>query len=232
MRFIKTVFVLLLLAFFGIGAFIWSGYYDVGADTAHWRVTETALETLRSRSIITRAEAVAPPDLSNAELIQSGAGNYEAMCAGCHLSPGRDETELSRGLNPQPPTWDALGRLDPRVAFWAIKHGIKGSGMPAWGKSMDDGYVWGMVAFLQLLPKLDATQYGAYIASSDGHSHGGGETHDHHASSAEAQASPPSQPPAAEPAPASESTPHEHDDAPAKPDSPEQESDEHADHEH
>jgi hypothetical protein len=36
----------------------------------------------------------------------------------------------------------ALGRTGPRStrarAFWVLKHGIKASGMPAWGKSMDD----------------------------------------------------------------------------------------------
>jgi hypothetical protein len=52
--------------------------------------------------------------------------------------------------------------------------------MPAWGKSMGDAYIWGMVAFLRQLPKLDAAQYRARVASSGGHSHGGGESDEHH----------------------------------------------------
>ena len=68
----------------------------------------------------------------------------------------------------------------PSHHFWVIKHGIKASGMPAWGKSMGDEYIWGMVAFLQQLPKLDAAQYKALVASSGGHSHGGGESGEHH----------------------------------------------------
>ncbi len=51
--------------------------------------------------------------------------------------------------------------------------------MPAWGKSMADPYIWGMVAFLQQLPSLDAEQYTALAASSGGHQHGGGETKMH-----------------------------------------------------
>ena len=34
--------------------------------------------------------------------------------------------------------------------------GIKASGMPAWGKSMGDEYIWNMAAFIQKLPTLDA----------------------------------------------------------------------------
>jgi hypothetical protein len=51
--------------------------------------------------------------------------------------------------------------------------------MPAWGKSMADPYIWGMVAFLQQLPSLDAEQYKALATSSGGHQHGGGESKMH-----------------------------------------------------
>ncbi|MCX7563678.1 cytochrome c [Xanthomonadaceae bacterium XH05] len=61
-----------------------------------------------------------------------------------------------------------------------IKHGIKASGMPAWGKNMGDEYIWNMAAFLQVLPTLDATAYKELVDSSEGHSHGGGETQGHH----------------------------------------------------
>ncbi|CAM5309226.1 hypothetical protein SSTU70S_06308 [Stutzerimonas stutzeri] len=49
------------------------------------------------------------------------------------------------------------------------------------GKSMGDPYIWGMVAFLERLPQLDAAQYRALVAQSEGHQHGGGEPdmHDH-----------------------------------------------------
>jgi hypothetical protein len=97
---------------------------------------------------------------------------------GCHLAPGMAATELSKGLYPAPPdlTRHPVGAAE---AFWVIKHGIKASGMPAWGKSMDDEYIWNMAAFLQRLPDLGPEQYEALVASSGGHSHGGGETRPH-----------------------------------------------------
>lgn len=160
----------------GGAAAIYSGAYDVGADAPHTRPVYALLETARERSIAVRADDLqVPTDLGDPARIRQGAGNYNAMCAGYHLTPGAEETELSKGLYPKPPNL-SLSRVRPAEAFWTIKHGIKASGMPAWGASMDDEYIWNMTAFLQELPKLDKAKYDALVASSGGHSHGGGET--------------------------------------------------------
>jgi mono/diheme cytochrome c family protein len=187
MKTLVTVAVTLLVLGVLVIAYVWSGRYDIGADNPHTPPVRALLEMARERSIETRSAGISAPDLTRAELIRSGAGNYDAMCAGCHLSPGMDVTELSKGLYPQPPNFTKTTVADPGEAFWAIKHGIKASGMPAWGKSMDDEYIWGLVAFLQRLPDLDAGEYAAAVAASEGHSHGGGETgatrdHEHDAS--------------------------------------------------
>ena len=180
MKLLKTLVVLALLGMVMAAAVIWSGVYHVGADDPHWSATYRVLEVARQRSIAVRAADIEVPDLSDAELIRSGAGNYSAMCVTCHLSPDAAETELSIGLYPRPPRWDALGQTDPAEAFWVLKHGIKASGMPAWGKSMDDRYLWGMVAFMQQFPGMTAAQYSAQVSASDGHSHGGGDPHAGH----------------------------------------------------
>jgi mono/diheme cytochrome c family protein len=156
--------------------FVQSGLYNVAADVPHTRPVHAMLESLRERSIARHAASVQPPDLEDAELIRQGSGNYDAMCVSCHLAPGVADTELSKGLYPTPPPLAKTGIDHPGEAFWVIKHGIKATGMPAWGKSMEDQYIWGMVAFLQELPKLDEERYRRLVASSGGHSHGGGET--------------------------------------------------------
>ena len=178
---IITVAVLALVALLVVVGYVWSGSYDIGADSAHTRPVYSMLETLRERSIAIRAGRLQPPaNLNDMALIRQGAGNYDAMCTGCHLGPGIEPTELSRGLYPAPPNLSTAGEFVPSHHFWVIKHGIKASGMPAWGKSMGDEYIWGIVAFLQQLPKLDAAHYRALVASSGGHSHGGGESGEHH----------------------------------------------------
>jgi hypothetical protein len=193
----KSLFLVAVLAFVAtaiVAGFVWSGLYNIGADDAHTRPVYALLETVRERSIQARAGALAVPDLEDADLVRQGAGNYDSMCTGCHLAPGMAPTELSKGLYPQPPAFATTAAGDPRHDFWVIKHGIKASGMPAWGPSMDDRYVWGMVAFLQRLPGLDAAQYRALVASSGGHSHGGGES-PAQAAPADAAAAPHAHPP-------------------------------------
>ena len=166
-------------AVFAAGGFVWSGVYNIAADDPHTRPVYALMDTMRERSIAVRAKKLhPPPNLDDPALIRQGAGNYNAMCMSCHLAPGMAETELSKGLYPAPPNLSKQ-TVDAASAFWVIKHGIKASGMPAWGGSMDDEFIWNMSAFLQKLPKLDKAGYQALVASSDGHSHGGGETGGH-----------------------------------------------------
>lgn len=180
MKHVITVSAVLAVLAVGAGAFAYSGLYNIGADDPHTKPVYAFMQELRMRSIARQAQSLKVPDLSDPALIRQGAGNYNAMCSGCHLAPGHQPTELSKGLYPSPPALADTVRNVPAHDFWVIKHGIKASGMPAWGKSMQDQYIWGMVAFLQQLPKLDDAHYDALVASSGGHSHGGGESGEHH----------------------------------------------------
>lgn len=159
----------------GFALFIGSGTYNVAADEPHSTFVYRLLEATRERSIAAHAEDIEVPELEDPARVRRGAGNYDAMCKGCHLAPGMAESELSVGLYPAPPNLAKHARTDSAAAFWIIKHGIKTTGMPAWGKSMEDMYIWDMVAFLHKLPALSPEQYQAEVAASGGHSHGGGE---------------------------------------------------------
>ena len=150
---------------------VWSGAVDVAADSPHGATVFKLLETARERSIAARAGGIEVPALSDPEAVRRGAGNYDSMCAGCHLAPGAKDTELSRGLYPAPPNLARGEPSEPARAYWIIKHGIKATGMPAWGKSMEDHYIWDMVALLQVLPRMSAEQYLLEVGLSEGHSH-------------------------------------------------------------
>jgi mono/diheme cytochrome c family protein len=161
-------------------AFVYAGVFNIAADAPHSPLTYTIMETVRSRSIATRARDIHPPVLNDAALIATGAEHYAAMCSGCHLAPDKKDSEIRAGLYPQPPDLTKHLHASPAEAFWVIKHGIKMSGMPAWGKTHDDASIWGLVAFLQKLPELTAVQYQA-LAKTEGevhheHTHG---KHDH-----------------------------------------------------
>lgn len=161
--------------------FVYAGIFNVAADKPHWGFTYRVVETVRDRSIAARARNVSAPPLDYASMARRSAGNYDSMCVGCHLAPGMEDTELTRGLYPKPSNLAEHGlRRSPEQTFWIIKHGIKASGMPAWGKSIEDRYIWDMVVFLRKLPSMTAEQYQAEVVASGGHSHGGGETPGQH----------------------------------------------------
>lgn len=155
-----------------LAGLLWSGVYSFAADVPHSAPVSAIIELARERSIEVRADDIDVPALGGQDIAIKGAGNYQAMCAQCHLAPGKEATELHRGLYPSPPRL-ARHRVDPAEAFWAIKHGIKASGMPAWGESMNDADIWNLVAFLRVLPSLDQAAYKAMVERSAGHAHGG-----------------------------------------------------------
>ncbi|RUL71869.1 c-type cytochrome [Dyella choica] len=159
---ISTLAVAVILALLGF-AYAWSGYYNVGADVPHWPATYRFLDMARDRSIEHQAESISVPKLDDPALILKGAGQYAAMCTGCHLAPGMHDSELRAGLYPQPPV---LGQepIDPREAFWVIKHGIKLTAMPAWGATHDDQTIWSIVAFVRKLPGMTPAQYKDIVA--------------------------------------------------------------------
>lgn len=155
---LATIAVLVVGAASAFALFAWSGAYSFAADERHAEAVSSLLERMRERSIHVRSESLVVPPLEDQKLILQGAGQYAAMCTGCHLRPGMKNSEIRPGLYPLPPNL-SQHRVDPKDAFWAIKHGIKMSAMPAWGASHDDGTIWSMVAFLQKLPGMSAEEY-------------------------------------------------------------------------
>jgi mono/diheme cytochrome c family protein len=147
-------------------AFVSLGAYNFAADVPHTRVVQDLIEYARDRSVEVRAEDIAAPDLNDPKLIAQGADHYAKMCTGCHLAPGMTDNGMRTGLYPKPPALAAQEADDPAVEFWIVKHGLKMSGMPAWGKTHSDEEIWAIVAFLQKLPGLTPEQYKAMTASS------------------------------------------------------------------
>lgn len=147
----------------GVILFIGSGGYDIGADTPHWEMTRKLMEIVRDRSIAVRANQIEVPDLQDEQLVLKGAGQYAAMCVNCHLAPEQKDSEIRPGLYPKPPNLSEQ-RVDPKTAFWVVKHGLKMTGMPAWGLGHDDATLWSIVAFVTKLPGLSAEHYKDMVA--------------------------------------------------------------------
>ncbi|AOY43057.1 MULTISPECIES: c-type cytochrome [Psychrobacter] len=165
MKFLLGVLFTVVVAIVGVFTVVMSGVINIGADQGHSPLVYNFLETARNRSIANASKDIVVPDLEKVD-ISSGGADYKDMCAGCHLSPGVESTDFSESLYPKPPNFTNAQVVDryktdagAQQSFWAIKHGIMASGMPAWGASHDDDRMWAMVAFIRSLPELNENQY-------------------------------------------------------------------------
>ena len=195
-----TIILVVLVVVGGLtGIVIYSGVYNIGADAPHTRLVHGLFQQLRESSITRHSKNIPiPADLGDRRRIGVGAGLYQEMCVGCHVAPGVEKTEMSQGLYPPAPDLARVAGRPAAEQFWIIKHGIKSTAMPAWGKTHTDELIWDMVAFLQALPKMNAQQYEAAVASapeshegmvkdmhgehetaSEPHTHAHAETHTH-----------------------------------------------------
>ena len=139
--------------------FVVSGVYNIGADDHHTKIVLAVIEQLRERSIAVRARTIEVPALEDPKRVAAGAERYAALCVGCHLAPGLTKSDIRSGLYPHPPSLAQEEVRDSRRAFWTIKHGIKMSAMPAWGKSFDDAAIWDIVAFVRKMPEMTSETY-------------------------------------------------------------------------
>ena len=164
----STAFVvatLMVVAAFS-GVLIYTGVYNIGADAPHSRLVYGLLRDVRERAIAHHSRnIVVPNDLNDPKRIAAGAGLYNEMCTVCHLGPGVEKSEMSQGLYPQAPELANGNNHTPAQQFWIIKHGVKLSAMPAWGKTHNDQLIWDMVAFIRQLPKLTPAHYKNAVAS-------------------------------------------------------------------
>ncbi len=162
---INTVIVTVVVIVLGVIGFIYSGIYNVAATSKDSALMHWALETTRDRSIDSRGEDIQVPPgykLDDPKLIQAGFDHYNDMCVVCHGAPGEEPGEARKGLNPEPPLLaESKEDIPPGELFWVIKHGIKMTGMPAWGPTHTDDKIWAMVAFVKKVRGMTPAQYKA-----------------------------------------------------------------------
>jgi len=145
-----------------------TGIIDFDASNGQWGVTDWFFNTSAQQSITLRSAWVGVPDLDDPAGIRRGAGHYDMVCAACHGSPAGPPEQFADDLVPAPPRLlDRMANWHPDARlFWTIKHGVKRSAMPAWPTQMRDDEVWDMVAFLNVMAAMPASEY-AELAGTD-----------------------------------------------------------------
>lgn len=165
-----------VLALLGVGGLIvvYTGAYNVAATEEHTAFTRWAFDTTMHNAVEQRAAAHAPPGTVGPDRIAAGATAYRASCQHCHAGPGVERADWASGMRPRPPhLTEAATKWEPAEVFWLDRHGIRMSGMPAFGPTHDDEQLWNIVAFVKQLPAMTPERY-ASLGAGAGAGGGGG----------------------------------------------------------
>jgi mono/diheme cytochrome c family protein len=182
MKYLLTAGIVLACLVVGAIIFAWFGIYNIAATEPHWGITSSLIGMLRDRSIAVRSEDVQVPNLNDAKLREKGFPHYHEMCRLCHGAPAYQPTEFAEGLYPSPPSLTAghvQQELRDAEIYWIVKHGLKMTGMPAFGPTHDEEELWGLVAIVEDIPRMSAERYRYLIESMNpdeesGHEHSHG----------------------------------------------------------
>lgn len=157
--FIAGAVALLILALVVAAVVAFGGLYPVAASDPHSAGVKWFVAQSRDHAVERGAAGLTAPKFSPAD-IREGAGHFKGMCQECHGGPGAEPEEFASGMNPHPPNLARAARdLSVPEVFWIAKHGIKMSGMPAFGKTDEDEELWKVAAFVKALPAFSAAEY-------------------------------------------------------------------------
>jgi mono/diheme cytochrome c family protein len=140
----------------------------LAAYTVVRRGVSTRAEPSRVEELLARGmRRLATPGAVRAEpnpvepseaVLGEALGHFADHCAVCHANDGSGDTEIGRSLYPRSPDMRAAEtqRLTDGELFSIIEHGIRLTGMPAWGTGTPEGEraSWGLVHFIRRLPAL------------------------------------------------------------------------------
>lgn len=90
------------------------------------------------------------------ENLIAGVKLYATNCAVCHGDAGGKPTDVAKGLYQHPPQLANDGVEDDPdgVTYWKLYHGIRWTGMPAFGHTLTQDQLWQLTLFLSKMDKL------------------------------------------------------------------------------
>src|SRR3546814_18162959 len=109
-------------------------------------------------------DLTAPAEITPA-MIAAGAREYKTMCAHCHGGIGASRAGWAETMRPKPPALaHAAQGWSLEEVNWIVDHGIKMSGMPAFGGKHEEATICITAAFVKALTEMSEEQYARYYA--------------------------------------------------------------------
>jgi mono/diheme cytochrome c family protein len=145
-----------------VAALVWMALQGISAKPEPPAVEAAVARRARQLLIPASARARTNPEPDSPEGRADALAHWADHCASCHGADGRGQTEMGRGLYPRSPdmTAAATQSLSDGSLFYIIEHGVKLTGMPAWGNLTPEGELssWRLVRFIRRLPSLSEAE--------------------------------------------------------------------------
>ena len=112
--------------------------------------------TMRSLAVPSSMKKAKNPFTATPELIAEQRAHFADHCAICHANDGSGETTIGKNMYPKPPDMRQAQtqNLTDGEIYSIIHHGIRLTGMPAWGDAVKGDESWKLVLFIRHLPTL------------------------------------------------------------------------------
>lgn len=126
------------------------GLMPVNADGTHSSLEARIMPRVLHASIVRHASADTNRLEVNEENLKAGASTYKEMCARCHSTSAGNPSVYGQSFYPPAPQLaGGMSNYTDSQLFWTIKHGIRNTGMPAWGAMLSDDEIWQLVSLLK-----------------------------------------------------------------------------------
>jgi mono/diheme cytochrome c family protein len=157
-NFVLGVILTLLILILGGLALLNFGYMPTNADAVpphmEHRIAMTALDASMERHAPRVNNPVAPTD----DNIIEGMKIYTMNCSVCHGTLDNKPSPLEKSFYPPVPQLILDPLDDPEWhIFYAVRTGVRYTGMPAWDKALTEQDIWKVTTFLSRVQKLPPT---------------------------------------------------------------------------
>jgi mono/diheme cytochrome c family protein len=146
---------LLMMIVGGVGYAITTG---LSARPAPGAIETRLARAVRRLSVPSDVREQTNPFASSPDVMGKVRNHYARYCATCHANDGSGDTQMGRNLFPRAPDMRqaATQGLSDGELFYIIEHGVRFTGMAAWGDGSPAGEElgWKLVQFIRQLPKL------------------------------------------------------------------------------
>ena len=154
-NFILGVVITLLVLGLGGLAVAMLGLLPTTADSTPPRIERRIAMSAVDASMERRAPRVTNPVPPTDDNLIDGMKIYTMNCAGCHGNLDNKPSPLEKSFYPPPPQLILNPLDDPEWhIYYAVRTGIRYTGMPAWNKVLTEPEMWKVTAFLSRIEKL------------------------------------------------------------------------------